>query len=82
MANWLLFDTKEEAEKAEKQILNNLNANWHNKAKGYSIIARLDNGKFGFVKPGLDYPANNTKDVVCKEELQYSKDWFKWEVTN
>jgi hypothetical protein len=82
MTNWLLFDTYEEAKQAEQKILSNLNENWHNKALGYSIISQLDNKLFGFPKPGLDYPANNTKDVNIKNELQYSKDWFKWEVTN
>jgi hypothetical protein len=82
MTVWLLFGTKEEAKQAEQKILSNLNANWHNKALGYSIISQLDNKLFGFVKPSQDYPKNNTKDVICKEELQYSKDWFKWEVTN
>jgi hypothetical protein len=76
MTNWLLFDTYDEAKQAEQKILSNLNANWHNKAKGYSIISQLDNKLFGFPKPGNDYPANNIKDVICKEELLYTNDWF------
>jgi hypothetical protein len=80
MTNWLLFDTYEEAKQAEQKILSNLNANWHNKAKGYSVISQLDNKLFGFPKPGNDYPVNNTKDVNIKNESIYDCKWFSSEL--
>jgi len=79
MANWLIFDTYEEAKQAEQKILENLNKNWHNKAKGYSVISQLDNKKFGFIKPGINWPVENLKDVIIKEDLSYTSDWFSKE---